>query len=113
MARQEEIQKLIDEEMGIDNYGSCDFQVGVIYGVKYADKTTIEKILQWLKSHIKPEQNHRGFKSDYCIVELYNGETYPIHGSFEEWEKQYNDLRETNKSLSSKMSNDFRKALEE
>lgn len=41
--RAEEIQKLIDEEMDIDNYGSCDFQVGVIYGVKHADKTMIEK----------------------------------------------------------------------
>ena len=48
MKRDEEIQKLIDEEMGIDNYGSCDFQVGVIYGVKYADKTMIEKIRIWV-----------------------------------------------------------------
>lgn len=48
MTRREEIQKLIDEEMGIDNYGSCDFQVGVIYGVKYADKTMIEKIRIWV-----------------------------------------------------------------
>lgn len=43
MTREKEIQKLIDEEMGIDNYGSLDFQVGVNYGVKYADKTMIEK----------------------------------------------------------------------
>ena len=62
---------------------------------------------------IKPEQDHRGFKSDYCIVELYNGETYPIHGSFEEWEKQYDNLRETNHSLYSKMHDDFKKVLEE
>lgn len=48
MTRQEEIQKLIDEEMGIDNYGSCDFQVGVIYGVRHADKTMIERVEQWL-----------------------------------------------------------------
>lgn len=72
-------------------------------------KFDIDKIRRF----VKPEQNHRGFKSDYCIVELYNGETYPIHGSFEEWEKQYNDLCETNKSLSSKMWNEFRKVLEE
>ena len=52
MTRQEEIQKLIDEEMGIDNYGSCDFQVGVIYGVKHADKTMIEKACQWIIEHI-------------------------------------------------------------
>lgn len=51
MARPEEIQKLIDEEMGIDNYGSCDFQVGVIYGVKYADKTMIEKAKAWIKNY--------------------------------------------------------------
>ncbi len=48
MTRKEEIQKLIDEEMGIDNYGSSDFQVGVCYGVKHADKTMIEKVCEWL-----------------------------------------------------------------
>lgn len=52
MTRKEEIQKLIDEEMGIDNYGSLDFQVGVDYGVKYADKTMIEKACQWIEKHI-------------------------------------------------------------
>ena len=72
-------------------------------------KFDISKIIRF----IKPEQNHRGFKSDYCIVELYNGETYPIHVSIEEWEKQYDDLYETNKSLYSKMYDDFRKVLEE
>ena len=54
MTRREEIQKLIDEEMGIDNYGSCDFQVGVIYGVKHADKTMIDKACEWLKKHYAP-----------------------------------------------------------
>ena len=48
MTREEEIQKLIDEEMGIDNYGSCDFQAGVRHGVKLADKTMIEKVCEWL-----------------------------------------------------------------
>ena len=43
MTRREEIQKLIDEEMGIDNYGSSDYQVGVCDGVRLADKTMIEK----------------------------------------------------------------------
>lgn len=54
MTRGEEIQKLIDEDMGIDNYGSCDFQVGVIYGVKHADKTMIDKACEWLKNHYAP-----------------------------------------------------------
>ena len=48
MARKEEIQKLIDKEMGIDNYGSSDYQVGVCDGVKFADKTMIEKVCEWL-----------------------------------------------------------------
>lgn len=69
--------------------------------------------LDKINRFIKPEQDHRGFKSDYCIVELYNGETYPIHGSAEEWEKQYDDLRETNNSLYKKMHDNFRKVLEE
>ena len=37
MTREEEIQKLIDEENGIDNYGSADYQVGVCDGVRLAD----------------------------------------------------------------------------
>ena len=52
MTRQEEIQNLIDEETGIDNYGSCDFQVGVCDGVRLADKTMIEKACEYLKRHM-------------------------------------------------------------
>lgn len=37
MTREEQIQKLIDEENGIDNYGSADYQVGVCDGVRLAD----------------------------------------------------------------------------
>lgn len=44
MTREKEIQKLIDEENGIVNYGSCDYQVGVCDGVRLADKTMIEKV---------------------------------------------------------------------
>jgi hypothetical protein len=69
--------------------------------------------LDKISRFIKPENDHRGFKSDYCIVELYNGETYPIHGSAEEWERQYDDLHETNNSLYKKMHDNFRKVLEE
>lgn len=46
--REEQIQKLIDEEIGIDNYGSSDYQVGVCDGVRLADKTMIEKACKWL-----------------------------------------------------------------
>ena len=48
MAREEQIQKLIDEEMGIDNYGSSDYQIGVCDGVRFADKTMIEKACEWI-----------------------------------------------------------------
>lgn len=48
MTREEEIQKLIDEETGIDNYGSSDYQVGLSDGVRLADKTMIEKAFEWL-----------------------------------------------------------------
>lgn len=48
MKREEQIQKLIDEENGIDNYGSSDYQVGVCDGVRLADKTMIEKACRWL-----------------------------------------------------------------
>lgn len=49
MTREEEIQKLIDEETGIDNYGSSDYHVGVCDGVRFADKTMIKKACKWLK----------------------------------------------------------------
>lgn len=49
MTREEEIQKLIDEENGIVNYGSSDYQVGVCDGVRLADKTMIEKACNWLE----------------------------------------------------------------
>lgn len=51
MTRPEEIQKLIDEEMGIDNYGSSDYQIGVCDGVRLADKTMIEKAKALVKSY--------------------------------------------------------------
>ena len=51
MTREEEIQKLIDEETGIDNYGSSDYQVGVCDGVRHADKTMINKVCEWLKDN--------------------------------------------------------------
>lgn len=52
MTRIEEIQKLIDEEMGIDNYGSSDYQVGVCDGVRLADKTMIDKACEWLDNYL-------------------------------------------------------------
>jgi hypothetical protein len=59
MKREEQIQKLIDEENGIDNYGSSDYQVGVCDGVRLADKTMIEKACMWLEE-----------KNKLCMYEL-------------------------------------------
>lgn len=50
MTREEEIQKLINEETGIDNYGSSDYQVGVCDGVRLADKTMIDRACEWLSN---------------------------------------------------------------
>lgn len=76
MTREKEIYKLIDKEMGIDNYGSLDFQVDVDYGVKYANKTMIEKVCEWLKENI----------DDYFTTS---------GGEFEEWfDDMYEDLRQ-------------------
>ena len=55
MTREEEIQKLIDEENGIDNYGSSDYQIGVYDGVRLADKTMLEKVCKYLKSLVYQE----------------------------------------------------------
>ena len=49
MTREEQIQKLINEENGIDNYGTCDYQIGVCDGVRLADKTMIDKACMWLE----------------------------------------------------------------
>lgn len=43
-----------------------------------------------------PPSNHRGFKSEYCLVETYDGSSYPIHGSIKEWEIQYEKWRNIN-----------------
>lgn len=55
MTREEEIQKLIDEETGIDNYGSSDYQMGVCDGVRLADKTMLEKVCKYLESLVYQE----------------------------------------------------------
>lgn len=59
MTREREIQKLIDEETGIENYGSSDYQVGLSDGVRLADKTMIEKACKWLEE-----------KNKMCMYEL-------------------------------------------
>lgn len=74
MKREEEIQKLIDKEMGVDNYGSSDYQVGVCDGVKFADKTMIEKVCEWLKENIDKDlviyNNQSWTKRDVFIDKL-------------------------------------------
>ena len=50
MKRKDEIQKLIDEETGIDNYGSSDYQIGVCDGVRLADRTMLDRACEWLKN---------------------------------------------------------------
>ena len=63
MTREEEIQKLIDEENGIDNYGYGDYQIGVCDGVRLADKTMIEKACKWLEQH----------QEDYDMYDAWDG----------------------------------------
>lgn len=60
MTREEEIQKLIDEETGIDNYGSSDYQVGLSDGVRLADKTMIDKACEYLESSLKHDLGYYG-----------------------------------------------------
>lgn len=55
MTRKEEIQKLIDEETGIDNYGSSDYQIGVCDGVRFADKTMLDRACEWLESRMSED----------------------------------------------------------
>ena len=55
MTRKEEIQKLIDEETGIDNYGSSDYQIGVCDGVRLADKTMLDRACEWLELRVSED----------------------------------------------------------
>lgn len=57
----EEIQKLIDEETGIYNYGSSDYQVGVCDGVRLADKTMIEKACEYLSETLMDNRDNFGY----------------------------------------------------
>ena len=45
--------------------------------------------LKQIKNFKKPINNNLGFSLEYCILETIDGMEYPIHGSIEEWEKQY------------------------
>lgn len=56
-----------------------------------------------IRRFITPKQNNERFKSEYCLVELFNGEIYPIHGSRDEWEKQYDEWKDINKVLFGKL----------
>lgn len=62
MRREEEIQKLIDEETGIDNYGSSDYQVGVCDGVRFADRTMLDRACEWLESVLACGDDYIGDK---------------------------------------------------
>lgn len=75
MTREEEIQKLIDEETGIDNYGSSDYQVGLSDGVRLADKTMIEKAIDILID----------MSNDGYLIDIHN---------HEEFEKQFRKAME-------------------
>ena len=44
-------------------------------------------------------KDNRGFKHDHCVVELWDGTYYPIHGSIKEWEKQNEKWREINNNI--------------
>lgn len=61
MKREEEIQKLIDEETGIDNYGSFDYQIGVCDGVRFADKTMLDRACEWLENELKETDDKNGY----------------------------------------------------
>lgn len=69
MTREEQIQKLIDEENGIANYGSADYQVGVCDGVRLADKTLIESL--WHDIEERPDYSPQIIyqdKNGFCWV---------------------------------------------
>ena len=71
MTREEQIQKLIDEETGIDNYGSSDYQIGVCDGVRIADKTMLDRACEWLNKilyiHTEIEED-----KDWCETNTTN-----------------------------------------
>lgn len=56
-----------------------------------------------IRRFISPKRKNEGFKSEYCLVELFDGETYPIHGSINDWEKQYDEWKDINRVLFSKL----------
>ena len=71
MKREEQIQKLIDEENGIYNYGSSDYQIGVCDGVRLADKTMLDRDCEWLNKilyiHTEIEED-----KDWCETNSIN-----------------------------------------
>lgn len=55
--------------------------------------------LKQIKNFKKPINNNPGFSLEYCIVELWDGTFYPIHGNVNEWEKQYEKWHNINKDI--------------
>ena len=65
MSREKQILKLINEKSGMNNYGSVAYQIGVLDGVRFADKTMIEKACKWLEQHQEDYNMYDAWRGDY------------------------------------------------
>lgn len=65
MTRKEEIEKAA-EQASIDffGYSESDFEVPFQKGAEWADKTMINKALEWMKKEIRPYYSELKYKYD-------------------------------------------------
>ena len=82
MTREEQIQKLIDEENGIDNYGSADYQVGVCDGVRLADanpKSPWISVEEDLPCNHKELMKNKYYTKKVLVILAWNGNPAKRH----------------------------------
>lgn len=107
MTREEQILKLIDEENGIDNYGSADYQVGVLDGARLAyenpnSKTIAEYLYKEKGYPISLNGEIPTFEETMKDVQTYNAYKE------EQWiEKACNWLREQKEMIGISFQEDF------
>lgn len=56
-------------------------------------------------------KDNRGFKHDHCVVELWDGTFYPIHGTVNEWTLQHEKWNDINNDIYHKLNIELSKII--
>ena len=109
MTREEQIQKLIDEENGIDNYGFSDYQVEVLDDARFADENlNFKTIAEYLYKEKGYSDSLNGYKYITTFKEIMKDVQIYNNYKKDEWiEKACNWLREQKEMIGISFQEDF------